>query len=79
MKKANLWIPLVLGIFSVTTTSCTGNSEEQVPEKPKSTNVDSTNVYGTPPVQYGHDNPADTTQRFPADDDTGRRANTEER
>lgn len=59
--------------------ACSGNSEEQVPKQPKSTNVDSTNIYGTAPAQYTHDNPADTTQRFPADDDTGRRANTDKR
>ncbi len=55
----------MLTLFSVTAISCSGNSEEQVPQQPKSTNVDSTNVYGTAPAQYGHDNPKDTTQRFP--------------
>jgi hypothetical protein len=79
MKKSALWIPVLLCAFSMATVSCNGNSEEQVPEQSKSTNVDSTNVYGTAPAQYGHDNPADTTSRFPTEDDTGRRANTEQR
>ena len=78
MKKSVLWIPALLIAFSTTTLSCSGNSEEQVPEQSKSTNVDSTNVYGTAPAQYGHDNPADTTPKFPTEDDTGRRANTEQ-
>lgn len=78
MKKASLWIPAILLAFSTTVMSCRGNSEEQVQEQVKSTNVDSTNVYGTAPVQYGHDNPADTTPKFPTEDDTGRRANTEQ-
>ncbi len=46
---------------------------------PQSTNIDSTNLYGTPPVRYDADDPADTTGRLPREDDTGRRANTEPR
>lgn len=78
MKKSSIAITALLG-FALFSGSCSGNSEEQVPEQPKSTSVDSTNVYGTAPAQYSHDNPADTTPAFPTEDDTGRRANTEQR
>ena len=77
MKKFPISIAVLL--LSLGMTACSGNSEEQVPEQPRSTNVDSTNVYGTAPAQYNHDNPADTNSRFPTDDDTGRRANTDQR
>lgn len=79
MKRSFFWIPALLGLLSFAAVGCSGNSEEQVPEQSRSTNVDSTNVYGTAPAQYGHDDPKDTTERFPKEDDTGRRANTEQR
>ncbi|PSK91679.1 hypothetical protein [Taibaiella chishuiensis] len=77
MRKVTIVITALL--LGAGITGCKGNSEEQVPEQPRSTNVDSTNIYGTAPAQYGHDNPADTTPRFPEEDDTGRRANTDQR
>lgn len=56
--------------------SCAGNPENT---NARSVHVDSTNVSGSAPVQYGADNPADTTPKLPESDDTGRRANTEQR
>ena len=53
--------------------SCSSNPDYNA----KSTNVDSTNLNGSAPVEYGGDNPLDTADRLPKEDDTGRRANTD--
>lgn len=58
-------------------TSCGSETEQNA----ESVHVDSSNQHGTAPVRYGPDNPADTSKMPEADpsDDTGRRANTEQR
>lgn len=74
MKKGKFLV-LGLSLFTVLAVSCGSDPDN----KAKSTHVDSTNVNGTAPVQYGADNPADTTARYQNSDDTGRRSNTGER
>lgn len=71
MQKFKLLYPLA--IASLWLVSCAGNPENN---NAKSVNVDSTNINGTAPVQYGADNPADTVSKLSPADDTGRSANT---
>ncbi|WP_118975005.1 hypothetical protein [Taibaiella koreensis] len=75
MKATNLFFPALL-LMTVFFTACAGNPENN---NARSVNVDSSNVHGAAPVQYGADDPADTTPKLEASDDTGRRANTEQR
>jgi len=75
MKATNL-IYSVLLLTTLLLTACAGDPENT---NARSVNVDSSNVHGTAPVQYGADDPADTTPKLQSSDDTGRRANTEQR
>ena len=74
MNKAKLYTAL-LSVMLLGLASCGSDPNNNV----ISTNVDSTNVHGTAPAQYGAENPADTTPMMEPSDDTGRRANTEQR
>lgn len=78
MTKKHLTILAGLCLCACTVLTACGSEPEQNAE---STHVDSSNQYGTAPVRYGPDNPADTSKMSESDpsDDTGRRANTEQR
>ena len=71
MKKLLLSSALLTAFIGI---AACGPSED---EMPRSTPIDSVNEYGTAPVEYNADDPADTLSRFPTEDDTGRRSNTE--
>ena len=75
MKNLKIIASILLLSATVAFASCGSDPDNNA----KSTHVDSTNVNGTAPVQYGADNPADTSARYDESDDTGRRANTNER
>lgn len=75
MNVKHLVYPILI-LTAASLASCAGNPEHT---NARSVHVDSTNVNGSAPVQYGADNPADTTPKLPESDDTGRRANTEQR
>lgn len=70
--KAITLLYTIVSLSSVTLASCAGDAEN----KAKSMNVDSSNINGTAPVQYGPNDPKDTTRSLETSDDTGRRANT---
>jgi hypothetical protein len=76
-KHLNILATVVLICTGTLLTSCTPQSEKNA----ESVHVDSSNQHGTAPVRYGPDNPADTSKMPETDpsDDTGRRANTEQR
>ncbi|MFA6060507.1 MAG: hypothetical protein WC756_20065 [Taibaiella sp.] len=79
MRKKHLNI-LAVAFFmcsGILLTSCASEPEHNA----ESVHVDSSNQYGTAPVRYGADNPADTSKMSETDpsDDTGRRSNTEQR
>lgn len=74
MKKGKFLI-LGLSFLTMIAVSCGSDPDNRA----KSVHIDSTNINGTAPVKYGADNPADTTARYQSSDDTGRRANTNQR
>lgn len=59
-------------LLSVLFSACGGDATQNA----KSVHVDSSNINGTAPVEYGPADPADTTHSLDPSDDTGRRANT---
>lgn len=74
-KKTSSIFAALLISGALTWASCGADPDQNA----KSIHVDSTNVNGTAPVEYGPSNPADTTHMLQSSDDTGRRSNTEQR
>lgn len=68
MRTVSLFLLLFTSLF----VSCTSSVDQNA----KSVNVDSSNVSGAAPVEYGPDDPKDTMRGPDPTDDTGRRANT---